>query len=240
MARGDAPRLPRRRRGRRQDVRDARTRAAGAREYGEDVVVGFVETHGRAKTAAQVGDLEVVPRQQIEYRGTTFEEMDIDAVLAPPPRGRAGRRARAHERARLEEREALAGRRGAPRGRDRRHLDAEHPAPRVPERRRRADHLRQAARDDPRRGRSPRRPDPARRHHACRRCGDRLAHGNVYPAERIDAALANYFRPGNLTALRELALSLARRPRRRGPRRVSRAARDRASRGRRESACSSP
>ena len=46
----------------------------------------------------------------------------------------------------------------------------------------------------------------------------RMAHGNVYPAERIDAALGNYFRPGNLGALRELALALGRRPRRRGAR----------------------
>jgi two-component system sensor histidine kinase KdpD len=47
-----------------------------------DVVVGFVETHGRAETAAQLRDLEVVPRQKIEYRGVTLEEMDVDAVVA--------------------------------------------------------------------------------------------------------------------------------------------------------------
>ena len=52
------------------------------RDYGEDVVVGFVETHGRQKTAEQVGDLEVVPRARREYRGTALEEMDLDAVLA--------------------------------------------------------------------------------------------------------------------------------------------------------------
>ena len=54
-------------------------------DRGTDVVVGYVETHGRAKTAEQVGDLEVVPRKQLEYRGTTFEEMDVDAVLARKP-----------------------------------------------------------------------------------------------------------------------------------------------------------
>ena len=43
---------------------------------------GFVETHGRADTDAQVGDLEMVPRRRIEYRGVTLEEMDVDAVLA--------------------------------------------------------------------------------------------------------------------------------------------------------------
>jgi two-component system sensor histidine kinase KdpD len=55
------------------------------RRRGMDVVVGFVETHGRADTAAQIGDLEVVPRRQIAYRGVTLEEMDIDAVLARAP-----------------------------------------------------------------------------------------------------------------------------------------------------------
>ena len=52
---------------------------------GIDVVVGFIETHGRADTAAQLRDLEVVPRQQIPYRGVTLEEMDVDAVLGRQP-----------------------------------------------------------------------------------------------------------------------------------------------------------
>lgn len=55
------------------------------RRRGVDVVVGFIETHGRVETAAQVGDLEVVPRQKIEYRGVTLEEMDTDAVIARKP-----------------------------------------------------------------------------------------------------------------------------------------------------------
>src|SRR5579862_250104 len=52
---------------------------------GTDVVVGLIETHGRVRTRAMVGDLEVLPRRVIEYRGTTFEEMDLDAVLARRP-----------------------------------------------------------------------------------------------------------------------------------------------------------
>src|SRR6478736_6800315 len=52
---------------------------------GTDVVVGFVETHRRPKTQAQLRDLEVLPRRQVEYRGATFEEMDTDAVLARRP-----------------------------------------------------------------------------------------------------------------------------------------------------------
>ena len=55
------------------------------RERGEDVVVGLVETHGRRPTAEQVGDLEVIPRKAVEYRGTTLEELDVDAVLARRP-----------------------------------------------------------------------------------------------------------------------------------------------------------
>jgi len=49
---------------------------------GVDVVVGLVETHGRAETARLVEGLEVVPRRQFLYRGITLEEMDLDAVLA--------------------------------------------------------------------------------------------------------------------------------------------------------------
>jgi two-component system sensor histidine kinase KdpD len=55
------------------------------RRRGIDVVVGFVETHGRADTAAQLRDIEVVPRQQIQYRGVTLEEMDVDAIVARNP-----------------------------------------------------------------------------------------------------------------------------------------------------------
>jgi two-component system sensor histidine kinase KdpD len=50
-----------------------------------DAVVAFVETHGRAETAAQLRDIEVVPPRRIAYRGVTLEEMDVDAVLARRP-----------------------------------------------------------------------------------------------------------------------------------------------------------
>ena len=93
-------------------------------------------------------------RARRSYRGSNFEEMDVDAVLARKPERRAGRRARAHQRARVAEREALAGRRRAARRRHRRDLHGQRPAPRVAERRRRADHRRQAAGDDARRDRA--------------------------------------------------------------------------------------
>ena len=59
--------------------------AHALRRRGVDVVIGLVETHGRAETAALVEGLEVVPRRHIEYRGVTLEEMDLDAVLARRP-----------------------------------------------------------------------------------------------------------------------------------------------------------
>jgi two-component system sensor histidine kinase KdpD len=55
------------------------------RRRGVDVVVGFVETHGRADTEAQIGNLEVVPRKRIEYRGVVLEEMDVSAVITRRP-----------------------------------------------------------------------------------------------------------------------------------------------------------
>ena len=55
------------------------------RDKGIDVVLGFIETHRRADTAAKVGDLEVVPRRRLDYRGVPLEEMDVDAILARKP-----------------------------------------------------------------------------------------------------------------------------------------------------------
>ena len=55
------------------------------KEEGVDIVVGLVETHGRVETAKLLEGLEVVPRRQVQYRGITLEEMDLDAVLARRP-----------------------------------------------------------------------------------------------------------------------------------------------------------
>jgi two-component system sensor histidine kinase KdpD len=55
------------------------------KKQGLDVVIGIVETHGRAETAALIGDQEQVPRRKIEYRGVVLEEMDLDAILARRP-----------------------------------------------------------------------------------------------------------------------------------------------------------
>jgi len=62
-------------------IEDAHT----LRREGVDVVVGFVEAHGRADTEARIADLEVIPRRKVEYRGVVLEEMNLDAVLARKP-----------------------------------------------------------------------------------------------------------------------------------------------------------
>jgi two-component system, OmpR family, sensor histidine kinase KdpD len=59
--------------------------AHALKRRGVDVVLGFVETHGREETAALIDGLEVIPRKRIQYKGVTVEEMDLDAVLARRP-----------------------------------------------------------------------------------------------------------------------------------------------------------
>jgi two-component system sensor histidine kinase KdpD len=59
--------------------------AHALRARGVDVVLGFVETHGRAETQALIGDLEIVPRREVAYRGVVLEELDVDAVLRRHP-----------------------------------------------------------------------------------------------------------------------------------------------------------
>ncbi len=56
------------------------------RDRGQDVAIGYIETHKRRGTEEQLGDLELIPRKKIEYRGVVLEEMDTDAILARRPR----------------------------------------------------------------------------------------------------------------------------------------------------------
>jgi len=55
------------------------------KQRGQDVVIGYIETHKRQGTEEQLGDLEIVPRKQIDYRGTNLEEMDMEAILQRAP-----------------------------------------------------------------------------------------------------------------------------------------------------------
>jgi two-component system sensor histidine kinase KdpD len=174
-------------------------------ERGTDVVVGWVETHGRANTAAQLRDLEVVPRQALEHGATTFEEMDVDAVLARAPRvalvdelAHTNVPGSRHEK-RWQDVEALLTA-----GIDVistvniQHLES---LTDVVERITGVNQRETVQDEVVRRAEQIELVDMTPE--ALRR---RMAHGNIYPPERVDAALANYFRPGNLAALRELAL----------------------------------
>jgi two-component system sensor histidine kinase KdpD len=176
-----------------------------AKERGVDVVVGLVETHGRPLTAEQVDGLEVVPRRTLTYREATFEEMDTDAVLARRP-----------ERALVDElaHSNVPGSRNAKRWQDIEELleagievistvniqhleslnDVVERITGITQRETVPDAWVRAADQIELIDQTP---------EALRR---RMAHGNIYPPDRIDAALGNYFRVGNLTALRELAL----------------------------------
>jgi len=61
------------------------------RSRGADVVIGVVETHGRKGIEELLTNIEIRPRKKIEYKGTIFEEMDVDAILARPPSSGSGR-----------------------------------------------------------------------------------------------------------------------------------------------------
>ncbi len=174
-------------------------------QRGTDVVIGYVETHGRPKTVAQLRELEVLPRKAISYRGQDFEEMDLEGLLARHPDV-----ALVDELAHTN----VPGSRNAKRIADVQELldagidvvttvNVQHleslndvvekitgikQQETVPDSGvRAADQIELVDMD----------PEALRR---------RMAHGNIYAPSKVSAALGNYFRVGNLTALRELAL----------------------------------
>jgi two-component system sensor histidine kinase KdpD len=184
-------------------LREGRERVAA----GEDVVIGFVETYGRPRTVQATGRLEVVPRLEVPYHGTVLGEMDLDAVLERRPHAVLVDEL-AHTNApgvrhakRWEDVEVL---------RDAgidvvttlnvQHIESvkdlvEHITgiavrETVPDRViDRADeiHFTDIA------------PEALRK---------RMRHGNIYAADTVETALGNFFRPGNLAALREIALRM--------------------------------
>jgi two-component system, OmpR family, sensor histidine kinase KdpD len=174
-------------------------------ERGADVVVAYAETHGRPHTQALLDGLEIIPRARLEYRGASFEEMDLDAVLARHPQI-----ALVDEFAHTN----VPGSRNEKRWQDVEELldagidvistvnvqhleslnDVVEKITGVPQRETVPDAIVRAADQVELVDMTP---------EALRR---RMAHGNIYPPEKIDAALTNYFRSGNLSALRELAL----------------------------------
>ncbi|WP_326569286.1 sensor histidine kinase KdpD [Amycolatopsis rhabdoformis] len=174
-------------------------------ERGTDVVVGLVETHGRQKTADLLDGLEIVPRRTVSHRGHEFAEMDLEAVLKRAPEvvvidelAHTNVPGARHDKRWQDVEELLEAGIDVLSTVNVQHLQSLNDVVEritgvtqqetVPDEVvRKAEQLELVDIT----------PEALRR---------RLAHGNVYPAERIDAALGNYFRPGNLTALRELAL----------------------------------
>ena len=182
---------------------------ANARELqaaGSDVVVGWVETHGRYDTAALLLGLEFLPRRALPYRDRTLEEFDLDAALARRPGVLIVDELAHTQRARQPPRQALAGRARAARRRHRRAHHRQRPARREPERRGRADHRRRGARDRARRDRGSRRRDRAGRPRPRRAAGSGSAKARSTWASRRSGPRADFFQRGNLLALRELAL----------------------------------
>ncbi len=175
------------------------------RAAGVDVVIGFVEAHGRKDTAAQIGDLEIIPLKKTQYRSVTLEEMDLDAILARKPEtvlvdelphtNVPGSRNRKRYEDVLELLDAGINVETAV---NVQHLetlnDAVARSARVTIREtipdsflRRADEVINVdiSIDELR---------------------SRLREGKIYKTEKVEQALANFFRKGNLTMLRELAL----------------------------------
>jgi two-component system sensor histidine kinase KdpD len=174
-------------------------------ERGTDCVVAFVEHHDRPRTGVMLHGLEQIPRKELVHRGSVFTEMDVDAVLR-----RAPAVALVDELAHTN----IPGSRNAKRWQDVEELlaagidvvstvniqhleslgDVVESITGIRQREtvpdevvRRADQIELVDMS----------PQALRR---------RMAHGNIYKPDKVDAALSNYFRPGNLTALRELAL----------------------------------
>ena len=175
------------------------------KERGTDVVVGWVEDHGRPQTDAQIRDLPVFPRRTVEYRGRQFEEMDVAGLLERKPElvlvdelAHTNVPGAGHAKRYEDVQDLLAAGINVISTVNLQHLESLNDV---------VERITGVAQQETV-------PDPVVRAadqielvdmapEALRR---RLAHGNVYPPERIDAALGNYFRTGNLTALRELAL----------------------------------
>ncbi|MET9788865.1 sensor histidine kinase [Streptomyces canus] len=181
---------------------EGRRRAA----RGADVVVGFAECHDRPSTEAMLDGLEVIPRARCSYRGGQFEEMDLAAVLARRPQvaivdefAHSNVPGDGRNPKRWQDIEALlAVGVDVVTALNIQHLeslnDVVEKITHVPQHETVPDDVVRRAHqvelvDMP--------PEGLRR---------RMAHGNIYAPDKVDAALANYFRPGNLTALRQLAL----------------------------------
>lgn len=174
-------------------------------ESGRDVVIGYLEPHGRAETTAQAAGLEVVPRREVTYRGTTLSEMDLPAILSRAPElclidelAHTNAPGLEHEKRYEDVVDVLAAGIDVYSTVNVQHLEsladeiADLTGTRVRETM--PDRVLAEASEVMLLDITP---------EALR---ERLRAGRVYPAERIEAALENFFTPENLTALREVSL----------------------------------
>jgi two-component system sensor histidine kinase KdpD len=172
---------------------------------GTDVVVGYVEVHGRLQTQAQLGDLEIIPRKKIEYRGVTLEEMNTEAIIGRHPQvalvdelAHTNVPGSKHPKRYQDVEELLGAGINVVTTLNIQHLESLNDLVAsltgVRARETLPDRILDQAEEVELIDLSP---------HALRQ---RMKHGNIYPPERIEPALNNFFREGNLTALRELAL----------------------------------
>lgn len=172
---------------------------------GTDVVVGFVETHDRPLTMAATQGLEIVPRRTVRYRDANLEEMDLAAILARKPDcvlvdelAHTNVPGAGNEKRWQDIQELLDAGINVVSTVNIQHLeslnDAAYAITKVRQRETVPDAVVRGADQIELVDMSP---ESLRR---------RMAHGNIYAAGKVDAALSNYFRQGNLTALRELAL----------------------------------
>jgi len=181
--------------------------AEGIRRHarGEDVVIGVIETHGRKATQDLASQLETVPRRKIEYKGTMFEEMDVDAIIARRPAvvlvdelahtnipGSKNRK-------RYEDvQEILQAKIDVLSTMNIQHMESAAPTVHsitgITVRETVPDWVPQLANETVMVDLTP------------EALQNRLKRGDVYSAEKVNQALGNFFRAGNLIALRELAL----------------------------------
>lgn len=175
------------------------------KERGTHVIAGFVETYNRPLTVQAIGDLEVVPRKRIEYKGVMLEEMDTEAVIALKPQvalvdelAHTNAPGSKHEKRWQDVEEILGHGITVISTVNIQHVDSLADVVQtitgVPVRERVPDAVLDNADEIEVVDMSPQ---------ALR---SRIRHGNVYPPERAQQALHSFFREGNLNALRELAL----------------------------------
>jgi len=179
--------------------------AARRSKRGEDVVIGVVETHGRKGTTELLSELDIVPRKTLEYKGTLFQEMDVDAILARKPQvvlvdelAHTNIEGSKHGKRYEDVLEILEAKIDVLSTMNIQHLESVTPTVQsitgITVRETVPDWV--LARAD----------EVVLADLTPEALQMRMRRGDIYPLERADKALSNFFRAGNLLALRELAL----------------------------------